>query len=94
MSRTATIFKIGLPSAVPDILAAMRMSLAVALILTTVCEMLSGNTGLGQWLIVSSRSYASANMFAGVLILGSVGYLTNALMNQAERKLLRRKGAR
>ncbi len=89
VSRPSFIFKMGLPSAVPDILAAMRMSLTIALILATVCEMLSGNTGLGQWLLVSARSFSSANLFAGVIILGFFGYITNALMTLAERRLLR-----
>ncbi|MCD2172308.1 ABC transporter permease [Rhizobium sp. C4] len=89
MNMATIISKIGLPSAVPDILAAMRLSLTIALILATVCEMLSGNTGLGQWLLYSARQFSSANLFAGILILGVFGYLTNALMTVAERHLLR-----
>jgi ABC-type nitrate/sulfonate/bicarbonate transport system permease component len=43
MSRLAVIFKIALPSASPDILAGMRLSLTVALILAVVCEILAGS---------------------------------------------------
>jgi sulfonate transport system permease protein len=42
MSRPAVIFKIALPSASPDILSGMRLSLTVALILSVVCEILAG----------------------------------------------------
>jgi ABC-type nitrate/sulfonate/bicarbonate transport system permease component len=89
MCRLAVIFKIGLPNAVPDILAAMRLSLTIALILTTVCEMLSGNNGLGQWLLVSSRNFASANVFAGIVVLSLFGYLSNSAMNAVEKHQLR-----
>ena len=47
MSRLAIIFKIALPSASPDILSGMRLSLTVALILSVVCEILAGLDGLG-----------------------------------------------
>ena len=48
MSRLAVIFKIALPSASPDIISGMRLSLTVALILSVVCEILAGLDGLGR----------------------------------------------
>jgi len=89
MSRLAVIFKIALPSASPDILAGMRLSLTVALILAVVCEMLAGLDGLGHWVLLSARSFRSADLFAGVMLLGAIGYLTAQGMAAAERHLLR-----
>lgn len=88
MSRLAVIFKIALPSASPDILAGMRLSLTVALILAVVCEMLAGLDGLGHWVLLSARSFRSADLFAGVILLGAVGYITSLAMSLAERRLL------
>ena len=88
MSRLAVIFKIGLPSASPDILAGMRLSLTVALILSVVCEMLAGLDGLGHWVLLSARSFRSADLFAGVILLGVIGYVTAQGMALAERHLL------
>lgn len=88
MSRVAVIFKIALPSASPDILAGMRLSLTVALILSVVCEMLAGLDGLGHWVLLSARSFRSADLFAGVILLGAVGYVTALAMSMAERRLL------
>src|SRR5436305_3643823 len=48
MSRLAVIFKVALPSASPDILAGMRLSLTVALILSVVCQILAGLDCLGH----------------------------------------------
>jgi sulfonate transport system permease protein len=92
MSRLAAIFKIGLPSASPDILAGMRLSLTVALILAVVCEMLAGLDGLGHWVLLSARSFRSADLFAGVILLGVIGYLTSQGMAIVERRLLRWRG--
>ncbi|NPU09733.1 ABC transporter permease [Bradyrhizobium sp. 83012] len=94
MSRLAVIFKIALPSAAPDILAGMRLSLTVALILAVVCEMLAGLDGLGQWVLLSARSFRSADLFAGVMLLGVIGYVTALAMDAAESRLLRWQAAR
>lgn len=89
MRRVAVIRKIGLPNAVPDIVASMRLSLTIALILAVVGEMLTGRVGLGQWLLVTSRSFAAAQTYAGIIVLGALGFLTNAAMTVAEKRALR-----
>jgi ABC-type nitrate/sulfonate/bicarbonate transport system permease component len=88
MSRPAIVFKIALPSALPDILAGMRLSLTVALILSVVCEVLAGLDGLGHWVLLSARAFRSADLFAGVILLGATGYVTSVAMSLAERRLL------
>lgn len=93
LSRAAVIFKIALPSASPDILAGMRLSLTVALILAVVCEILAGLDGLGHWVLLSARAFRSADLFAGVILLGAVGYLTALAMDAVERRLLRWRNA-
>jgi sulfonate transport system permease protein len=88
LSRAAVIFKIGLPSASPDILAGMRLSVTVALILSVVCELLAGLDGLGHWILISARTFRSADLFAGVILLGVIGYLTAVAVAWVERRLL------
>lgn len=88
MSRPAVVIKIALPSALPDILAGMRLSLTVALILSVVCEVLAGLDGLGHWVLLSARAFRSADLFAGVILLGATGYVTSVAMSLAERRLL------
>jgi ABC-type nitrate/sulfonate/bicarbonate transport system permease component len=89
LSRSAVILKIALPSASPDILSGMRLSLTVALILSVVCEILAGLDGLGHWVLLSARSFRSADLFAGVILLGAIGYATALAMSIAEQRLLR-----
>lgn len=89
LSRLAVIWKIALPSAMPDILAGMRVGLTIALILAVVGEMLASRPGLGQAILLAARSFQSADLYAGVILLGLIGYLSNALLSLTERKLLR-----
>ena len=89
LSRLETIWKIVLPSALPDILAGMRISVTAALILSVVCEMIGGLEGLGHYIMVSARLYRSPDLFAGVIILGAIGYLSSLLVSLVEARLLR-----
>lgn len=88
LSRAAVIGKIALPSASPDILAGMRLGLTVALILAVVCEMLAGRDGLGHWILLSARSFRAPDLYAGVILLGILGYVSSMLLAAFEARML------
>jgi sulfonate transport system permease protein len=88
LSRWQVIAKIALPSALPDILAGLRLGLTVALILAVVCEMIAGLDGLGQWVLLAARAFHSPDLFAGVILLGAVGFVGALALNALERRLL------
>lgn len=89
LSRREFIFKMGLPNALPDALAGMRLSLTIALILAIVGEMLASQQGLGTAIVLAARSFRAAELFAGVALLGVIGLVSNAVLGAAERRLLR-----
>lgn len=89
MSRRAFIWKVGLPSAMPDILAGMRLSMTVSLIVAVVGEMIASQSGLGQAILLASRSFRASELFAGIALLGGIGFVSNALLSAVEKKLLR-----
>jgi ABC-type nitrate/sulfonate/bicarbonate transport system permease component len=89
LSRTAFVLKIGLPNALPDILAGMRLSITVSLIVAVVGEMIASQSGLGQAILLAARSFRASELFAGIALLGLIGFLSNALLALAERRLLK-----
>jgi sulfonate transport system permease protein len=89
MDRLRFIHSIALPNALPEIFAGMRVSLAIALIITVVAEMLSSRPGLGQMILFAARGFRSAEIFAGVFLLGALGYVGNAILQRAEAYFLR-----
>ena len=89
LNRTAFLWKVGLPNATSDILAGMRLSLTVALIVSIVGEMLASQPGLGQAILFAARSFQSSDLFAGVMLLGGIGFFSNVLLALVERRLLR-----
>jgi len=92
LPRTQVLRQIALPAALPDIFAGLRLALTVSLILAVVAEMLAGAVGLGQNITLAARAFRSADLYAGILVLGAVGYASNALLAQAERHWLRWRG--
>lgn len=84
----AFAWKIALRHALPDILGGMRLSLTVALILAITCEMISGEDGLGTAVMLAARSFRADELFAGILLLGMVGFLSNVLLEAVEARLL------
>jgi ABC-type nitrate/sulfonate/bicarbonate transport system permease component len=79
LTTRETIRKIVLPSASPNIVAGMRIALAIALILTVISELVAANDGIGYFILDSERSFRIADMYAGIFTLMVVGYLLNRL---------------
>lgn len=89
MSYFEVVRKIAIPSAMPDILAGARLALTVSLILAVVAEMLSGLIGLGHNIMMAARAFRSADLYAGIIVLGAVGYVANTALERVEQHLLR-----
>lgn len=89
MKSVAFLWKVALPSALPDIFAGVRVSLAIALILAVVTEMQAAQTGLGFNILMAQRSFRSPELYAGIIVLGVLGLITNQTLVMAERHLLR-----
>jgi sulfonate transport system permease protein len=77
-----------LPSAL-DIFAGLRLALTVSSILAVVTEMMSAEAGLGATILLAARSFRSPELFAGVLTLGAIGFGIDAVMEFAQRRLVR-----
>jgi sulfonate transport system permease protein len=88
LSTWQRIVKLQLPHALPDIFAGMRVSIAIALIITVASEMLSSQPGIGYLMLLAARAFRSAEIFAGILILGVLGFVINVTMQRIEDRLL------
>jgi ABC-type nitrate/sulfonate/bicarbonate transport system permease component len=89
LNRMQTLWKIALPNSMPDILAGMRIGLTVSLVLAVIGEMLTSENGLGFHVLVAARAFRSADLFAGVILLGLIGLVSNVAVQEIERYLLR-----
>jgi ABC-type nitrate/sulfonate/bicarbonate transport system permease component len=89
ISRGMALWQIMLPAALPSILTGMRISLGIALIVSVVSEMISGNSGVGYFILDMQRIFRVPEMFAGIFTLGLLGYLINFIFIRVESNFLR-----
>lgn len=83
------LFTVTLPAASPRILSGMQVSLITAFVVMIASEMLGSSNGLGAWTLLAQQSFAIADMWAGILTLGIIGYATTALYTLLRRRVLR-----
>jgi sulfonate transport system permease protein len=79
---------IALPFALPEIMSGVRVSLAISLILAVVTEMQASLPGLGWEIFYAQRAYRSADLYAGLIVLGAMGFLANHILQRCERRAL------
>ncbi len=80
--------QIVLPAALPSVLTGMRISLGIALIVSIIAEMISGNSGVGYFILDMQRIFRVPEMFAGIFTLGVLGYFMNFVFIQIEAYFL------
>ena len=84
-SRIGVFTKFILPSAMPYIFTAMRITAPGALIGAIIGEFLSSNRGIGYLISAASSRYDTARVLAGILSLLIFVLILNALISQVER---------
>jgi NitT/TauT family transport system permease protein len=81
----AVFRKVVLPSAMPFILTALRLTIPAALIGAVIGEFISSNRGVGYLINAASSRYATAEVFAGIGSLLVVVLCMNAGLSLLER---------
>lgn len=89
VGRWGRIRDIVIPATLPRVVAGMRTSLSIAIILMVVSEMVASSNGVGYFVLESQRRFAISDMWAGIVLLGIIGYVANFLFVQAEKRVLR-----
>jgi NitT/TauT family transport system permease protein len=82
------LWQIVLPSASPYIFTGMRVSLAVALIVMVISEMVAASNGVGYFVLAAQRGFKVKEMFAGVVTLAVIGYVFNRIFLAIENRVL------
>ncbi len=74
------VFQIILPVAVPFIFTGMRLSLGIAWLVIVAAEMLTGGVGIGFWIWDEYNNLNYSHIIIGIILIGIIGYILDALM--------------
>lgn len=89
LTRSQRLFSLVLPAASPRIMAGVRQTLSVALIMMVISELFYSSSGLGYQIKYFQQTYLIAQMWSGILLLGLIGVLLAVIFGFVERRVLR-----
>ncbi|HEY3916909.1 MAG TPA: ABC transporter permease [Stellaceae bacterium] len=81
------MLKVILPSALPYIIAGMRLGVGRALVMVVVAEIYAATKGLGYLIFQAGGLYDTAQVFVGVVILAGAGVILNTFLRWLEKRL-------
>jgi len=88
VSGPGTVRRVVLPAAMPQIVAGLRNSLQVAIILMVVSEIVASTGGIGFFILYAQQSVAFVDMWTGIIVLALIGSALNLLFVLAEHRVL------
>ncbi len=87
-TKRQIFFKVSLPSAVPFILAGLKLGIGRGLIGVVVAELFGSRAGLGNLISQSADAFNMPELFAGVVILAFAGIVMTAGFSKLEQRLV------
>jgi len=88
-TRLQTLLRLKLPTALPAILAGLRVALVLALVGVVVAEFMGASRGLGAVVIAAQGMMDTTLMFAALVLIAAIGLLLYQGCLLLERRLLR-----
>lgn len=85
--RWSTIFKVLIPAMGPRIMLTLRVTIGWAWTYLVVAELVASNSGLGYTILRAQRFFNTDAIFAGILIIGILGLITDRLFAIAIKKM-------
>lgn len=82
------LLRVSLPAAMPHIFGGLQVSLQVAFVVMIASEMLGSTEGIGAQTILAQQTFMITDMWAGMLLLGVLGYLLNLLFDAIQRRAM------
>ena len=82
------LVRIILPSAAPKILAGLRLSLALALVMMVVSEFVGSTNGIGREMLQDTSLFNVSGMWSVIVLLGLLGLLLNGAFGLLQRRVL------
>ncbi|MCH7778248.1 MAG: ABC transporter permease subunit [Gemmatimonadetes bacterium] len=91
-SKNQVIWHVVVKAALPEILTGMRISIAFGWTTLVAAEMVAAKAGIGVMVLNAARFLATDIVFLGIVVIGLVAFLFDALMRRVERLLVPWKG--
>ena len=88
MSSAQTVRSVVLPGAMPQIMAGLRHSLQIGVIMMVVSELVASTSGIGFFILETQQSFDITAMWTGIIVLALVGSVLTLAFMAVERVVL------
>lgn len=88
LSRVQWTVGVVFPAALPKIFAGLRVALSLSLVLMVISELVASRNGIGAEMMIAQRMFDYPAMWAGIVLLGVLGYVFNAVLLAVENRAL------
>lgn len=80
--------KVLIPAALPMIITGLRISTAMSMLAIVGVEMIAADSGIGFLVIDAQRTFATARMFAGIIVISLLGFTFDRIARFVENRIL------
>ena len=77
-----------LPSSLPHIFTGVRLAWGISLIVVIAAEMVGAPSGLGYMVLDAQQTFRTERVFAGIIVIGLVGFLTDLGFRLLRRRMM------
>ena len=91
-SRWQVIWRVIIPSAMPEIITAMRIGIGFGWTTLVAAEMVASTSGLGYMVLTASKFLQTSTVIMGIIVIATIAYAFDQLMRFVERRVVPWKG--
>jgi ABC-type nitrate/sulfonate/bicarbonate transport system permease component len=88
MGRATLLGRVVLPAAAPLVASGLQVAVSLALVVTVSVELVGGTGGIGTYVLDAQQGNAVADMYAGIVVGGFVGWALNRGFAELARRVL------
>lgn len=79
-SRREVLSKVVIPAIIPDVVTALRLTVAIAWLVVVAAEMIAVQSGLGYLIVDARNALRMDNVMVGMIVIGLIGLLLDIIM--------------
>ncbi len=85
-TRKETITKVVMPAIIPDVVTALRLTIAVAWLVVVAAEMIAVQSGLGYLILDSRNALRMDYVMVGMIVIGFIGLFLDLIMQKLSKQ--------
>lgn len=81
-SKREIVMRIIIPAIIPELLTALRLTIAIAWLVVVAAEMIAVQSGLGYLILDSRNALRMDYVMVGMIVIGAIGLILDLIMQQ------------